>query len=282
VRDFTVDGHPSATLLDLLERFYDAVPRRGAEAEPHGTLTLFVRRGAGWPYYARPTLGGPGPVTGPDITAVRRRQRELGVPEELEWVVETSPGVDRAAADAGLDVRLCPLLVLDRAPADPGPVPPGITVALVRPDDPDLAAVDAVAGIGFGASGTATGAEGPAARDAAARRTRPAHLASLRDRLASGEIVQAVARGADGPLAIGTYQHAEGVAEIVGVATLPAARRQGLGAAVTAVLARHARDAGLGVFLSAGDETVARVYERVGFRRVATAGLASAPATPSR
>jgi ribosomal protein S18 acetylase RimI-like enzyme len=264
-----------------LERFYDAVPRKAADAEPHGALTLFVRRGEGWPYYARPTLGDPGPVTERDITAVRRRQRELGLPEEFEWVVETSPGVDLAAASAGLDVSLCPLLVLTRAPSDPGPVPPGVTVELVRRADPDLAAVDAVAGIAFGAAGTASGPAGPAARDVAARRVREAHLAALRDRLSSGEIVQAVARGAEGPLAIGSYQHAEGVAEIVGVATLPSARRQGLGAAVTAVLARHARDAGLGVFLSAQDETVARVYERVGFRRVATAGLASAPAAPS-
>jgi hypothetical protein len=31
------------------------------------------------------------------------------------------------------------------------------------------------------------------------------------------------------------------------------------------------------VFLSAQNDDVARVYERVGFRRVATAGLASAP-----
>jgi ribosomal protein S18 acetylase RimI-like enzyme len=267
-----------------LERFYDAVPRKAADAEPHGALTLFVRRGEGWPYYARPTLGHPGPVTESDVTAVRARQRELGVPEELEWVAETSPAVDVAATVAGLDVRLCPLLVLPGAQADPRPVPPGVTVALVRPDDPDLAGVDAVAGVGFASGGTAPGAEGPAERDAAAGRTRGEHLAALRDRLTSGEIVQAVARGADGPLAIGTYQHAEGVAEIVGVATLPLARRQGLGAAVTAVLARHARDAGLVVFLTAQDETVARVYERVGFRRVATAGLASAPTgpTPSR
>jgi ribosomal protein S18 acetylase RimI-like enzyme len=268
-------------LLALLEQFYDSVPRKGADAEPHGPLTLFVRRGNGSPYYARPALGHAGPVTAPDVTAVRRRQRELGAPQELEWVIETSPGVDLAAADAGLDVRRCPLLVLAGPVAGPRPLPPGVSVALVRPDDPDLAAVDAVAGIGFGAGGTATGTAGPAERDAAAGRTAAAHLARLRDRLTSGEIVQAVARGVDGPLAIASYQHARDVAEIVGVATLPAARRQGLGAAVTAMLARHARDAGLTVFLSAQDETVARVYERVGFHRVATAGLASAPAAAS-
>jgi len=66
---------------------------------------------------------------------------------------------------------------------------------------------------------------------------------------------------------------------VVGVATLPVARRRGLGAAVAAGLAAHALGQGMAtVFLSAQDDTVARVYERVGFRRVGTAGLAS-PAT---
>jgi hypothetical protein len=39
----------------LLEKYYDDVPRSGARAEDFGALTLFVREGAGWPYYARPT-----------------------------------------------------------------------------------------------------------------------------------------------------------------------------------------------------------------------------------
>ena len=65
------------------------------------------------------------------------------------------------------------------------------------------------------------------------------------------------------------------VAEIAGVATLPVARRRGLGAAVTATLARELLDAGTElVFLSAGSEEIARVYLRVGFRRIGTACIA--------
>ena len=65
------------------------------------------------------------------------------------------------------------------------------------------------------------------------------------------------------------------VAEIVGVATLPSARRRGLGAALTATLARQLLDAGTDlVFLSAGSEEIARVYLRVGFRRIGTACIA--------
>jgi hypothetical protein len=44
---------------------------------------------------------------------------------------------------------------------------------------------------------------------------------------------------------------------------------------VTALLTRHAEDAGVAItFLSAADVTVARIYERVGFHRVGTACLA--------
>jgi hypothetical protein len=42
--------------LTTIERYYDAVPRSGARAEDFGPLTLFVREGAGWPYYGRPAL----------------------------------------------------------------------------------------------------------------------------------------------------------------------------------------------------------------------------------
>jgi predicted GNAT family acetyltransferase len=59
--------------------------------------------------------------------------------------------------------------------------------------------------------------------------------------------------------------------EIVGVATAEAWRRRGLAGAVTAAAARAAFAAGASLcVLSPGDETAQRVYERAGFRRVAT------------
>lgn len=68
-------------LLDRLERYYDTVPRAGARAEEHGPLTLFVREGVGWPFYARPAPDADGgPVSRADVDRVRARQRELGVP----------------------------------------------------------------------------------------------------------------------------------------------------------------------------------------------------------
>ncbi|WP_437635336.1 GNAT family N-acetyltransferase [Sorangium sp. So ce854] len=270
-----------APLLAILERFYDAVPRRRADAEDHGPLTLFVRRDDGWPYYARPTLGHPGPVSAADVAAVRARQRELSVPEAFEWVLETTPGLDAAAEANGLLVRRCPLLVLSGEPVQV-PLPADVSLSIVTPQDPDLAAVQAVALVAFGALTTAAGPAGPAERDATAAALPAGHAASWHASLVERTMVHAAARGhrgaLAGPLCAGSYQHAQGVAEIVGVGTLPAARRRGLAAAVTAILARHALDAGhRTVFLSAQNDDVARVYERVGFRRTATACIAEPP-----
>jgi predicted GNAT family acetyltransferase len=65
------------------------------------------------------------------------------------------------------------------------------------------------------------------------------------------------------------------VTEIVGVGTLPAERRRGIAGGLTAVLVEDALKRGIEtVFLSADDAAVARVYERLGFRRAGTACVA--------
>jgi predicted GNAT family acetyltransferase len=97
----------------------------------------------------------------------------------------------------------------------------------------------------------------------------------LRERLRSGHSVLVAAFGPDGPLAAGSCQAVDGVAEITGVGVLPSSRRQGLGAAVTALLARDALDRGVHtVFLAASDDSVARIYARIGFREIGTAMIA--------
>jgi predicted GNAT family acetyltransferase len=64
------------------------------------------------------------------------------------------------------------------------------------------------------------------------------------------------------------------------VATLPAVRNRGYASQLTATLARDALENGVEVvFLSAGDDDVARLYSKVGFRRIGTACIAQpAPA----
>ncbi|NEB80806.1 GNAT family N-acetyltransferase, partial [Streptomyces sp. SID14478] len=103
-------------LLDQVERYYDTVPRAASRVEDFGSLTLFVREGPGWPYYARPALrpGAPAPSAS-DVKEVRARQRELGAPEAFEWVAETTPGMRAAAEEAGLAVQAYPLMALEAA-----------------------------------------------------------------------------------------------------------------------------------------------------------------------
>ncbi|MFG3420702.1 GNAT family N-acetyltransferase [Micromonospora sp. NPDC049460] len=274
-------------LFDRLERFYDAVPRDVARTEEHGALVLFVRNGAGWPFYARPRLDATEPPSLADVAAVRERQRELGLPEALEWVHETTPDLLAVARSAGLSVLEAPLMVLDPgALPDPGTLT-DVPVRLLDPAGPgfaaDVAAQRAVAAVGFAAPGTDRGEAGPAQRDAAVAGLDEAALDEERARIADGRRLSAlVGTPADGALASGMAMRVDDVAEIAGIATLPAARRRGLGAAVTAALARALLAAGTDlVFLSAGSEDIARVYLRVGFRRVGTACIAEpAPVTP--
>jgi GNAT superfamily N-acetyltransferase len=251
------------------------VPRAAARVEDHGPLRLFVSQGVPWPYYARPAGGD---ISSDDVRAVRSRQWELGVPEAFEWIVDLAPTLGPAARAAGLQVEELPLMVL-QTPLEA----PAVAADLRRlePDDPALAASRAVADIAFGAPGTDRGEAGPRERDAAAGNFPEGRMATVRERMAAGLTVTVVAEDEDGIEAVGSHQPVGDVTEVVGVATLPSARRRGLGAAVTAALVADARRGGAEiVFLSAGSEDIARVYGRLGFERAGTAGIAQ-PAVSS-
>jgi ribosomal protein S18 acetylase RimI-like enzyme len=243
--------------------------------EEHGPLRLFISEGVPWPYYARPAGGD---ITADDVRAMRRRQWTLGIPETFEWIVDLAPTLSPAAREAGLEVEELPLMALDR-PLEA----PAVDAQLRRldPDDPALAASRAVADIAFGVPGTARDPAGPAERDIGVASFPEARLAAVRGRMAAGRTVTIVAEDASGVVAVGSHQPVAGVTEVVGVGTLPSARRRGLGGAVTAALVADARASGAEiVFLSAGGDDIARVYERLGFQRVGTAGLAQ-PAVSS-
>jgi ribosomal protein S18 acetylase RimI-like enzyme len=265
-------------LIARIDGYCDAQPRERARAETVGSLVLFVAVKPGFPYYARPRPGIRSPVTAADVRTVRERQRELGLPESFEWVESRAPEMAAAAAAAGLHVHRHPLLVLDGLAAAPR-VPPTVAVRTMPADDPELIAAWAVPGIAFAHPGSEIGRAGPAERDKLAADHDPAVIGVARERVRSGRSVLGTVSGPDGPLAAGSYQFMDGVAEITGVGVLPAARRQGLGAAVTHVLAAHAVGRGASiVFLSAEDADSARVYARLGFREVGTAVIAEAPA----
>ena len=257
-------------LLATLEVYYDTAPRVQAETEECGPFTLFLDHVGRWAY-ARPRLGGPGHFRTADVETALSRLHEVGLPQALEWVHETTPSLLEAVrADSSLALEEIPLMVL---PADArlasATAPPDVTVRVLRPHDLEgLADASAVAAVGFNSPGTATGAQGPAERDAA-REVPKDKVVRL---LAEGSVLVAVAEQAGtGTVATARAIPVDGVAEIGGVATLPSARRQGLGAAVTLALVEAARSAGVHtVFLTAGSADVARLYAALGFERIGT------------
>ncbi|MGI5125289.1 GNAT family N-acetyltransferase [Pseudonocardia sp. CA-107938] len=249
--------------MERIDLFCDTVPRQWATVTDTGPLRIFTRTTPGFPFYARP-IPGAGPVTAEDVARVRAAQRGLGVPETFEWVFATAPSMDAAVRAAGLSVQVCPIMVLDGMPR-PMPFPDGFRARLLGPADGDLAAA---AHAHLIVASTAFGAPIPAAPTAQT-------VAALAADLAAGRIARLLVTGPDGVVAAGSIQRSGDVAELVGIATAATHRGLGIGAAVTARLAEVARKAGVDlVFLSAGDASATRVYERVGFRQVGRCGIA--------
>ncbi|MEU3720245.1 GNAT family N-acetyltransferase [Streptomyces californicus] len=213
-------------------------------------------------------------ITAADIARVRARQRELGVAESFEWLAEVTPSLRALVEAAGLPVAERPLMVLDpHHPLPPQPLPEGVTIRVLDADDPGLPAVLALPRLAFADAGTAVGPAGRAELAAVAEKlVADGTVETIRPTLLTGHKVLAAAFAPDGtPLAAGHYHPARGITEIGGIGTLPTARRQGLGAAVMAALATHAREHGVHtVFLAYAEAAVARIYARLGFRPAGT------------
>ena len=257
--------------LDCIEGYFAAAPRPDARIEAAGALDVPIADPA-WPYPARPRPGA-GPVTVADVRAALALQEAAGLPAALEWIPERAPQALPAARAAGLTVEELPLLVV----VDPVEVllPAGVRLYVVGADDPELARYQRVAAISFAyPGGRAEVRELPedTSPEAAAR------TAVLRERIAAGRTVMMVAVENGRPVAVGSHQPVDvdgtEVSEVVGVATLPRLRGRGLGAGLASALVAHARESADLVFLAAGDDDVARVYERIGFARIATTAVA--------
>ena len=261
-------------LLECIERYFSTAPLSEARIERAGALDVPIADPT-WPHPARPRRNGD-PVTAEDVRAAIALQQEAGLPAALEWISECSPEVAAAARAAGMTVEDLPLLVAD----DPVDLvlPAEVRLYLVGADDPELPHYEQLAVLAFAhPGGPADVHEVPTdtSTEAAAR------TAVLRERIADGRTVMMVAIESGTPVAVGRHQPVDidgtRVSEITGVATLPRLRGRGLGAGIASALASHARETADLVFLAAGDDDVARVYERIGFARVATAGVAGLP-----
>lgn len=228
-----------------------------------GPFTLFVARpGVGWPYYARPTPGCT-PIVASDLDRLVSEQRALDVPHTIEWVHESTPSLCEVVEAAGWTTRHAPLLALERL----APVDSDVSVAIIAAQDAQLADVVDAVSAGFG------GVE---------RDGKQPEVTRQRERIAQGWAVMAGAFDAAGSAVGGGTHLPRGAAtELVGIAVVPSARHRGAGARIAATLADDAVARGITtVFLSAQNDAVARVYERVGFRRIGTACIASLPSGP--
>lgn len=266
---------PSQMTSDL-DAYFDAAPRWDADAIEAGAFTLFVGRAA-FGYYARPAVRHRGPIGPDDLAALEKVCAERDVPLEIEWVAETHPELAEIAATYGLETRSHALMVASAGDVETVKIE-GVTIRIADPEEAAIKTGRAVADVSFIFGGTGVGANGPTQRDERTSQQSPELIAHLRERGRQGRTITAVAEDAGGVLATGSYQPTDGRAEILAVATLPSARRRGIAGALTGLLARHALDNGVHtVLLSAQDDDVARVYKRIGFRRVGATGAAENP-----
>jgi GNAT superfamily N-acetyltransferase len=258
-------------LLECIERYFAAASVPDAEIRAVGALDVPVSDPA-WPYPARPRPGA-GPVTADDVRAAVELQQQAGLPAALEWVPERAPATTAAARAAGLTVEELPLLVA----VDPVELllPTGVRLYVVGADDPELPHYQRVAATAFATpGGPADVADLPLDTSAEAQ----ARTSVLRERIAAGRTVMMVAVERGAPVAVGSHQPVDvdgtEFSEVVGIATHPRLRGRGLGAGIASALVAHASETADMVFLAAGDDDVARVYERVGFARLATTAVA--------
>jgi ribosomal protein S18 acetylase RimI-like enzyme len=263
-------------LIKKLDNYFDAVLRNDADPLQVGGFTLFVSD-APYGYYARPSLSHSGAMDAADLVALEAACKERDIDVAIEWVHDVHPGLGALAQTYGLKVNFFPLLVA-QAKDVLTPNIEGATIRILTADDPALAKGLAVANLSFGVGGTDIGSIGPVERDKTAGELTEEWMGYFRERIRSGLTVMAVAESSDGLLAVASCKPVSEFAEIVGVATLPSARRRGLGAAVTAFLASHVFGQGVEtVLLSAEDDNVARIYRQIGFHRVGTAGAVEKP-----
>ncbi|NJA56761.1 GNAT family N-acetyltransferase [Streptomyces sp. NEAU-H3] len=212
--------------------------------------------------------------TAAEVRDLLRTQRERQAPRGLEWLAETAPALRAACEEAGLVVREHPVLLIDPCEDASGEAAcaPAPGARLLASRDWRVEHAIAVAHVGFAYPGTGRGPEG---RGSVAELLASGDLrreaAEAARRIHAGTRALAIAETQEGPVATGQFNTLDDLAEIIAVATLPEARRRGHASAVLRTLIAEARSRRLRtMFLTAADEEVARIYESVGFKRLAT------------
>ncbi len=246
-------------LLSLLDDYLHAMPAIDRDVVEAGPFRCYLHRESNFPFfsYARPVS----PLSGDlqaGIAAVRQAFHDRGRVCRWEWVDEVAPELAPALSTAKFPIpMLNPLMAMEPE--------------RLRLDE------ECVADLTF--------EEDPGALAEMAQVQRQAfgiEPADLQDEDV-GELLRLVKRGArvvvarvDGTIMGGGLHIPLGEAsELAGIGVHPEHQGRGIGGSITGALALDAFQRGCRVpFLTAGDETIARVYARVGFRLVGT-GLAT-------
>ncbi len=265
-------------LLDQIERYFSLAPLPDARVHQVGALDVPIGSPE-WPHPARPRHGLEAEVTAADVRAAVELQERSGLPASLEWLGDRCRGLATVARSAGLQVDELPLLVsVDQVEVL---LPAEVRLYLVGGDDPELARYQLLTQLAFATPGTAGAVPAGSLPAPPAGPEQLPPTAVLRERVTTGRTVMMVAVDDGEVVAVGSHQPVDvdgrEVSEIVGVATMPRFRGRGLGAGLTSALVEHARQTAELVFLSAGDDDVARVYERAGFAWVGTSCVAERP-----
>jgi len=213
------------------------------------------------------TGSGSGPSTGSGsaldgvLAALREAFETRHRLPRFEFVAEATPGLPAVLQAVGfVEEGRNPLLVCTAETFRPAADVPGLAVVTLTTDSPvaDLCAAGTTQARSFGAE------DAPEMTEAEGERQRARLVAGAGGFLARLDGVAVAAADFTVPL--------DGFTELVGIATLPAYRRRGIAAALTARAVTEAFARGVRVaFLGAEDERAGRVYERVGFRPFATA-----------
>ncbi|WP_431033420.1 GNAT family N-acetyltransferase [Streptomyces sp. P6-2-1] len=281
----------TASVVARVEWFHETVARDFCRVrERYGPFVLHLQPYQG-PFPARPhPAERDRAFTAAEVRDLLRVQRQRQAPRGLEWLAETAPALRSACEEAGLVVREHPVLLIDPCETGPGPGEPGAGLGdsaraeaasvpvppagaqLLAPNDWRIEHAIAVAHVGFAYPGTDRGPEG---RGSVAELLASGDLrreaAEAARRIHAGTRALALAETPEGPVATAQFNTLDDLAEVIAVATLPEARRRGHASAVLRTLIAEARDRRLRtMFLTAADEKVARIYEAVGFRRLAT------------
>jgi ribosomal protein S18 acetylase RimI-like enzyme len=239
-------------LIERLQQFLRLSAANGSTVVPVPPFTAFLHENDPLKFFNYAIPDGDLVPSAKDVARLRELFRERERLPRLEWVEECAPRVAAVLARDGMVQELrAPLMgCTPETLADPGVDVAELTVLPVG--DADLWDVKNVQRPAFGEPPI------PPDEDPGDPRVR-----------GGGSVL---ARSAGEPVAAATWTAViDGVSEVAGVATVESWRRRGLAGAVTAAAAREAFRAGAELcVISPGGDEAQRVYERAGFRRIAT------------